>query len=217
MSLHARRPLPFCLSAETLAKADRAGVLTPAVSFRDWHNKHKGNPITPSGNNSINQIRRRDRAVVDDNWIRGFLREAQYAVVATESEGQPFLNPLLFVYDEQSNSIYFHTGREGRIFANISSNPRVCLNTCHMGELVADTEAWSFTVGYDSVNVFGKAVVLEDSETATRALRLLLAKYFPHLRYGEDYNPITTEQLAPTAVYELKIESWSAKRHTPKP
>ncbi len=163
----------------------------------------------------INQIRRRDRAVTDDNWIRSFLHAARYAVVATESEGQPFLNPLLFVYDETSNSIYFHTGKEGRIFANISCNPRLCLNVCHMGELIADTEAWRFTVCYDSVNVFGKAFVLEAPETATRALQLLLAKYFPHLRYGEDYRPITKEQLAPTAVYELKIEAWSAKRHLP--
>ena len=179
--------------------------------------KIKVTQITSSKNYPLNKVRRRDRAVVDDNWIRAFLREAQYAVVATESEGQPFLNPLLFVYDEQSNSIFFHTGRAGRIFANISSNPRVCLNVCHMGELIADVEAWRFTVGYDSVNVFGSTVVIEDPAAATRALSLLLAKYFPHLRYGEDYSPITSEQLAPTAVYELHIEAWSAKRHTPKP
>ncbi|MFB3880173.1 MAG: pyridoxamine 5'-phosphate oxidase family protein [Armatimonadota bacterium] len=162
----------------------------------------------------INWIRRRDRAVEDDEWIRAFLRDARYGVVATESGGQPFTNPVLFVYDEKHNAIHFHTGRQGRIFANIAANPRVCLNACQMGRLIADTAAWRFDVAYDSVVVFGKAAALGDAEEATGALRLLLAKYFPHLRYGEDYAPITPEQLARTAVYRLEIEAWSAKRST---
>jgi nitroimidazol reductase NimA-like FMN-containing flavoprotein (pyridoxamine 5'-phosphate oxidase superfamily) len=160
----------------------------------------------------INRVRRRDRAVEDDDWIRAFLRDAQYGVVATESDGQPFINPLLFVYDEETNALYFHTGRAGRIFANIAANARVCFNACRMGDLIADTEAWRFDVAYDSVIVFGKATVLADAEQATRSLRLLLAKYFPDLRYGEDYAPIAPEQLARTAVYRLEIEAWSGKR-----
>jgi len=124
------------------------------------------------------------------------------------------MNPLLFVYEEESNALYFHTGRAGRIFANIAANPRVCFNACRMGELIAETAAWRFDVAYDSVVVFGKATVLMDAEEATRALCLLLAKYFPDLRYGEDYTPITREQLAKTAVYRLEIEAWSGKRNT---
>jgi hypothetical protein len=161
----------------------------------------------------INRVRRRDRAVEDDDWIRAFLRDARYGVVATESDGQPFINPLLFVYDEETNALYFHTGRAGRIFANIAANARVCFNTCRMGDLIADTEACRFDVAYDSVIVFGKATVLAHAEQATRALRLLLAKYFPDLRYGEDYAPIAPEQLARTAVYRLEIEAWSGKRN----
>ena len=161
----------------------------------------------------INRVRRRDRAVEDDGWIRAFLREARYGVVASESEGQPFTNPLLFIYDEGANAIYFHTGRAGRIFANIAANPRVCFNACRMGEPIADTEAWRFDVKYESVVVFGKATVMDEPQEATRALRLLLAKYFPHLRYGEDYVPIKPEQLARTAVYRLDIAAWSAKRN----
>jgi hypothetical protein len=167
----------------------------------------------PEAETSPYRVRRRDRAVEDETWIRGFLREAPYAVVATASEGQPFLNPLLFIYDEETNSIYFHTSRAGRIFTNIARNPRVCLNICRMGELIADPEACRFDVHYDSVNVFGPAVVLAEAEAATRALRLLLAKYFPHLRYGEDFAPLPPEQVARTAVYQLRIESWTAKRN----
>jgi hypothetical protein len=167
----------------------------------------------PPADLPVNRVRRPDRTVEDGAWIRAFLRESQHGVVATESGGQPFINPLLFVYDEQTNAVYFHTGRAGRIFANISANPRVCFNVCRMGELVAEEAACRFDVAYESVVVFGRASVLDDPKQATRALRLLLARHFPDLLYGEDCKPITPEQLARTAVYRLDIDAWSAKRN----
>jgi hypothetical protein len=161
----------------------------------------------------INRVRRRNRAVEDDQWIRSFLTGAQYGVVATESDGQPFLNPLLFAYDAEINTLYFHGTRAGRMFANIAANNRVCFNTCTMGRLLANPRAAGFDVEYQSVNVFGRLGVLDDAEEATRALRLLLEKYFPQLAYGKDYQSITPEQLARTAVYALRVEAWSGKKN----
>ena len=169
-------------------------------------------PITP-GDPAINHVRRRDRAVEDPDWIRDFLRQAPYGVVATDSDGQPFINPLIFAYDDQSNALYFHTGRAGRIFANLQQNPRVCFNACRMGRLICAPAASSFDVEYDSVVVFGRARVLQDEAEATAALRLLLDKYFPDIRYGKDYSAITPKELTRTAVYRIDIESWSGKRN----
>jgi nitroimidazol reductase NimA-like FMN-containing flavoprotein (pyridoxamine 5'-phosphate oxidase superfamily) len=165
----------------------------------------------------INRVRRRDRAVEDDAWIRSFLQQAPYGVVATDCDGQPFTNPLLFVYDQASGAIYVHTSRAGRIFSNIRQNPRVCLNASRMGELMAKPEACEFDVEYDSVVVFGRARVLEDEAEAARALYLLIGKYFPHLRRGRDYPPLGPTRLAATAVYRLDIECWSGKRNANTP
>lgn len=165
----------------------------------------------------INYVRRRDRAVDDDAWIRGFLHDAPYGVVATECDGQPFLNPLIFAYDEASHAIYYHTGRKGRIFANLTANPTVCFNACKMLGLITKPQASSFDVAYESVIVFGQVRIIEGEAEAVAALRLLLAKYFPDLCYGKDYTPITSEQLARTAAYRLDIESWSGKRNGPDP
>ena len=161
----------------------------------------------------INYVRRRERAVEDDAWLRSFLHEAPYGVVATECDGQPFMNPLVFTYDEAAHAIYFHTGRKGRIFANVVANPRVCFNACRMLGLISKPQASGFDVAYDSVIVFGRIRIVEDEAEATAALRALLEKYFPDLHYGEDYTPITSQQLAPTAVHCLQIESWSGKRN----
>lgn len=44
----------------------------------------------------------------------------------------------------------------------------------------------------------------------------LLAKYFPHLQAGCDYRPITSDELARTAVHWIEIDEWSGKhKQTP--
>lgn len=72
-------------------------------------------------------VRRRDRAVEDEAWIKALLRRASLGVLATVYEGQPFLNSNLFVYDETSHVIYMHTASVGRTKANIEADERICL------------------------------------------------------------------------------------------
>jgi len=161
----------------------------------------------------INRVRRRERAVEDDAWIRGFLEEIQYGSVASEQEGQPFINPVVFVYEAATHALYFHTGRAGRVYANLMANPRVCFNACRMLGLKAAPAASGFDVAYESVTVFGRAECLAEEAEATRVLRLLVERYFPELRYGEDYAPVTAEQAARTAVWRVRVEAWSGKRN----
>ena len=60
------------------------------------------------------EVRRRDRAVADEGWIRDLLRRAPFGTLATARDGQPFLNTNLFVYDEAAHALYLHTARAGR-------------------------------------------------------------------------------------------------------
>jgi nitroimidazol reductase NimA-like FMN-containing flavoprotein (pyridoxamine 5'-phosphate oxidase superfamily) len=53
---------------------------------------------------------------------------------------------------------------------------------------------------------------LEDPAAKERALQGLLDKYFPDLKPGVDYRPITPEELDETAVFAVDIEAWSGKR-----
>jgi uncharacterized protein len=158
------------------------------------------------------QVRRHDRAVEDPAWIRALLSRAPIATLATSSDGQPFVNINLFVFDPGAEVIYFHTSNKGLTRTKIENNPRVCLSVAEMGRLLPAETALDMSVEYASVVVFGRATVVADSEEATRALQLLLAKYFPHLEYGKDYRGIQPDELARTAVYRIEIESWSGKR-----
>ena len=161
----------------------------------------------------VNQVRRSDREIHEESWIREFLHTAAFGALATVYEGQPFINSNLFVYDEAQHAIYTHTARVGRTAANIRPEPTpFCFSVSHMGRLLPADTALEFSVEYAGVTVFGTAEVVTDQEEASLALQKLLDKYFPHLRPGVDYRPVVEEELKRTAVYRLNIHSWSGKR-----
>ncbi|HSM54739.1 MAG TPA: pyridoxamine 5'-phosphate oxidase family protein [Candidatus Sulfomarinibacteraceae bacterium] len=157
-------------------------------------------------------IRRSDRAIDDEEWIRAFLGRAAYGHFAIVQDGQPFINSNLFVYDAEAHAIFFHTARTGRTPANVGDGARVCFTTTEMGRLLPADVALEFSVEYAGVVAFGAAAIVRDEKEATRALQMLLDKYFPHLQPGRDYRPPVAEELKRTAVYRLQIEEWSAKK-----
>jgi uncharacterized protein len=160
----------------------------------------------------INAVRRADRAVEDEEWIRALLHRAPMGNLATIHDGQPFINSNLFVYDEANHAIYMHTARYGRTRSNVEGDERVCFSVSEMGRLLPASEALEFSVEYAGVTLFGNASIVTDEQEGKRALQMLLDKYAPHLRPGEDYRPITDDELKRTSVYKIAIESWSGKR-----
>lgn len=158
--------------------------------------------------------RRRDRAM-DDAWIRSALDAGAYGVLATVNDGQPFLNSNLYVYDADQHCIYMHTARVGQTRRNLEGEPEgspVCFTVTAMGRLLPADEALEFSVEYSGVVVFGAGFVVEDDGEKTRGLQLLLDRYAPHLRPGQDYRPITPDELKRTAVYRIDIQRWAGKQ-----
>jgi nitroimidazol reductase NimA-like FMN-containing flavoprotein (pyridoxamine 5'-phosphate oxidase superfamily) len=62
---------------------------------------------------------------------------------------------------------------------------------------------------YATVIAFGKIWVIEDDGEKRRALYGLIGKYYPTLAAGQEYRPITDQELKRTSVYAIAIESWS--------
>lgn len=160
----------------------------------------------------LNAVRRSDRAVFDDAWIRARLDGAAFGVLALADGDQPLVNVNLFALDPDRRALYLHTARIGRTPETIAENPKVCFVVADMGRLLPADEASEFSVEYESVVVFGRASAVEDADEARHGLQLLLDRYAPHLRPDRNYRPITDEALGRTRVYRVDIESWSGKR-----
>jgi nitroimidazol reductase NimA-like FMN-containing flavoprotein (pyridoxamine 5'-phosphate oxidase superfamily) len=159
-----------------------------------------------------NQPRRANRTVNDEAWLKVMLHKSPYGSLGTEQQGQPYVKPTLFAFDEAKNAIYFHGATEGHTPLSIEANPRTCFCVCELGRLLPADSAMEFGIEYASLVAFGKTSFVHDPEEARYGLQLLLDKYFPHLKSGEDYRPIVPEELNITLVYRLDIESWSGKQ-----
>src|SRR5512145_1587865 len=82
----------------------------------------------------------------DEEWIRAFLREAKVGHIASAQDGQPFLNPTTFWFDEEYHQIIFHSNIAGRIRSNIEHNPRVCVEVSELGKMLPSNIALEFSL-----------------------------------------------------------------------
>jgi uncharacterized protein len=160
----------------------------------------------------LNAVRRTDRAVEDEAWIRHFLHSAAIGTLATVDEGQPFINTNLFVYDEARHCIYLHTARTGRTPTTVARAERACFSVMTLGRLLPAPQALEFSLEYGGVVVFGSVSLVEEQDEALMMLQALMDKYAPHLRAEQDYRPPVPEELKRTAVIKLCIEQWSGKK-----
>jgi hypothetical protein len=156
---------------------------------------------------------RRPHLAQGEEWIRDFLKSAVVGHIATRWDEQPFITPVNFWYDSERHEIYFHSNIVGRLRANADRHREVCFEASRHGRLLPSNVALEFSIQYESVIAFGKIRILEDDQEKRRALYGLIEKYFPGMRPGEHYRPITDQELKRTSVYAIAIESWSGKRN----
>ena len=158
-------------------------------------------------------FQRRPHLTRDEEWIRAFLTQAQIGHIATSAEGQPFIHPTIFWFDEANHRIIFHSNVAGRIRSNVEASPKVCLEASELGKFLPSNVALEFSLQYRSVMVFGTAHLLTDPAEARAALYGLIGKYFPNMTAGREYRKITDKELRATSVYAMEIEAWSGKEN----
>jgi len=164
-------------------------------------------------NQSPTAFQRRPHLTRDDEWIRAFIKEAKVGHVATSVDGQPFLTPTIFWYDEENHQVIFHSNLAGRIRSNIETNPKVSMEASELGRLLPSNVALEFSLQFRSVVIFGTARIINDPIEARRMLYGLFGKYFPAMTAGREYREITEKELRATSIYAIKVEAWSGKEN----
>lgn len=164
-------------------------------------------------NQSATAYQRRPHLTKDDTWVRGFLKEIQIGHFATSVDGQSYINPSTFWYDEENHQIIFHSNVAGRVRSNIEANPKVSMEASELGRLLPSNVALEFSLQFRSVVVFGSARIITDPEEAKKSLYGLIGKYFSTMKAGKEYREITEKELRATSIYAIKIEEWSGKEN----
>ena len=163
-------------------------------------------------NRPINQSRR-PKLDMDDEWNAKFLNKIKVGHISTRDGNQPFINPTSFWYSKEDHEIYFHSNAVGRMRFNAENNPETCFECYRSGRLLPSNLALEVSFQYECVIAFGRIRVIKDIDEKRDVLNELLQKYFGEMRSGEDYRPITDNELKRTSVYGIKIESWSGIRN----
>ena len=163
-------------------------------------------------NRPINQSRR-PKLDMDDEWNAKFLNKIRVGHISTRDGNQPFINPTSFWYSKEDHEVYFHSNAVGRMRFNAENNPETCFECYRSGRLLPSNLALEVSFQYECVIAFGRIRVIKGIDEKRDVLNELLQKYFGEMRSGEDYRPITDNELKRTSVYGIKIESWSGIRN----
>ncbi len=163
------------------------------------------------GQDDISSLRRKDRSVTDENWIKDMLRYEQFCVVASAQSNQPFLRPSAFYYDEDDHAIYIHGAHTGRSFDTIEGNNKVSLCVFSAGPMRTHARAFEFLQEHAGVIVFGDAAPVSDNGEKHRVMQATVSKHAPHLQADTDYAPASQDEIDQTTIMRISITAWSGK------
>ncbi len=153
------------------------------------------------------EVRRQNRILEDEARVRELLSGSEYGFLSlgTAENGYGYGIPISFVYDKDTNSLYFHCAPQGQKLDMIRRNNKVSFCVVGITQPIAD----KFTTLYESVIVFGKADIDLSEDEKRKALRLLVRKYSPDFEeLGEKYMDKSWDR---TVVFKVEIEHITAK------
>jgi nitroimidazol reductase NimA-like FMN-containing flavoprotein (pyridoxamine 5'-phosphate oxidase superfamily) len=139
----------------------------------------------------------------DRGTIESIIRQASVCRVGMSADGQPYVVPVCFGYDD--GALYFHSSTAGRKLDVLRKNNAVCVEFDVDRGVVKAENACKWGIRYRSVIGFGRALFVEDVEEKRKALDIVMVHYG-----GEscDYPKATLEK---TVVVKVEIESLTAK------
>jgi nitroimidazol reductase NimA-like FMN-containing flavoprotein (pyridoxamine 5'-phosphate oxidase superfamily) len=158
-----------------------------------------------TGMTDFREIRRRDRALTEDQ-AREILTRAEHGVLATMgADGWPYAIPVNHVLS--GNMLYIHCAAEGHKLANIAHEERVSFCVVTGAQVLPAT----LSTLYESAVLFGRAALVEDPTEKRRALELLAVRFCGALT--PEAERTIAASAAQTAVVRVRLERITGKAH----
>lgn len=155
-----------------------------------------------------NRMLRKEREMDEADVVR-FLLEAKIGRLGISQNNEPYVVPVLFVYDLETEAIYVHSSKKGRKIEMIRKNPKVCFEIDEMSNIIIGKSPCNCKVIYRSVIVFGEASFIDNSLEKTKVLNTFMRKY------ANETNriPVTSEMTNNTQIIMVKIISKTGKEN----
>ena len=155
-------------------------------------------------------MRRKDRAVLDQEEIFDILRRCSTVRIAMQGAEYPYVVPVSFGMEvlDHTAVIYFHSAQQGLKLDLLRANPHVCIE----GDLFLGVEetAHGITTRYESVIGFGECRFVSDPHEVLHGLTLLTE------HYGYAGYPLTRcAGLTPLTMGKIVLHELTGKRNLP--
>jgi len=149
----------------------------------------------------------------DIETINSILDEAIVCTISYAADDQPFSIPTAFVRYE--DKIYIHGSVGSHFMRELEKGMSVCITITLMDAIVVAKSAFSHSVNYRSVVLFGKAERIEDAKEKIKVFEWLTNKFVPG---SWDYlRPVTPKEVQKTTVLAFALDQASAKIRTGMP
>lgn len=149
---------------------------------------------------------RRAKRTISDEDARSLLAKGRRATLAVNGDdGYPFAFPIDYRFDAEANKIYFHGAKAGQKVDALRRSDKVCLTV--MGNERLEDGEWAPYV--QSVVVFGRCRLVDDTAKTEAEVRRLALKYYPS---AEEVERELEKYLSAVQLYEIEIEHLTGKQ-----
>ncbi len=149
-------------------------------------------------------MRRKDKKISDKSDIKAIIEKAKVCRLGMVNGNKPYIVPLCFGY--RDNALYFHGSLKGMKIDLIRENPNVCFEFDLLTETIESENACDWSMKYQSIIGFGKAVFIEESDEKRNAISIIMGQY------SELPFQFPENKLKATAVIKVEIESLTGKQ-----
>ena len=148
-------------------------------------------------------MRRNDKEITSESEVKAIIKKAGVCRLGMINGNKPYIVPLCFGYHD--NVLYFHSSLKGKKIDILQKNPNVCFEFDLITEPVESDNPCDWSMKYQSVIGFGKAVFIESLDEKYRALSVIMAQYSKRqFQFPEN-------KLKVISVFKVEIESMTGK------
>ena len=148
-------------------------------------------------------MRRAKQEISRKECVQILTDEKRAVLSVNGDDGYPYGVPVDFLYDPETDRIYFHCAKSGHKLDAMLANDKVCFTVYEQG---IQKEDWSYHVR--SVIVFGRAKVMTDEALMREKIRLFGMKYYPT---AEEVDEEIRKDFARVNFIEISIEHMTGK------
>ena len=161
-----------------------------------------------------NKVKRHpERGSYDPAIIYPIIDEALICHVGFVQDEQPYVIPTL--HARHGDAILLHGAKGSRLLRHAEAGGDVCITITLLDGIVLARSAFSHSVNYRSVVLFGKGHPILDDDTRMQALETFTERLVPGR--WRDVRPPSPVELKQTSIVVVAIESASAKVRTGPP